>query len=321
MRRAVIAALVWLASGSASAPNGFATPVTAAAVPIDPADPGHRTFGPLRYLGGWALSSRHPDFGGYSALHVEGANVLALSDSGQYLAFRMERPGIIDAVRYGALPDFPGRAGVKGDRDSESMAIDRASGEIWVGFEGYNAVFRYAPSLARALAQARPAAMKDWSGGSGPESLARLSDGRFLILSEGTHFRDGASAALLFPGDPADPANRPIRFGYRPPQGYVATDAAELPDGRLLILNRHFTLADGFWAALTTIDPRAVRPDAIVKGDMLAEFRPPLSIDNMEGLSIVRGNGRTILWLISDDNQLPFQRTLLLKFAMPDKVR
>ncbi|MDB5687125.1 MAG: hypothetical protein JWR77_1714, partial [Rhizorhabdus sp.] len=310
----------WLASGSASGPTDFAAPVTATAVQIDPADPGHVAFGPLRYLGGWMLSSRHPDFGGYSALHVEGSNVLALADTGQYLAFRMERPGVVDHVDYGALPDFPGRDGSKNDRDSESMAVDRVSGQIWVGFEGYNAVFRYAPFFARPLAQSRPAAMKDWPGGSGPESLARLSDGRFAILAEGTQHRDGPHAALLFPGDPTDPANRPIRFGYRPPHGYVPTDAAELPDGRLLILNRHFSVTDGFWAALTTIDLSAVRPDAIIKGEMLAEFRPPLAIDNMEGLSVTGGNGRAILWLISDDNHMPFQRTLLLKFALPDKL-
>lgn len=322
MRRAIIATLVWLASGSASAPiaGGFA--VTATAVQIDPDDPGHTRFGKLQYLGGWALASNQPSFGGYSALHVQDEDFTALSDAGQYLSFRMERPGVIENPRFGALPDYPGRAGLKSDRDSESMAVDPATGDIWVGFEGYNAIFRYASGFARSLAQSRPAVMSIWSGGSGAEALARLSDGRFLAISEGSRFRDGGHegvhAAVLFTGDPTDSRSLAIPFGYRPPPGFYATDAAQLPDGRVLILNRHFTLTDGFWSALTIIDPVAIRKDAIIEGELVADLRPPLAIDNMEGLSVRGGDGRTILWMISDDNQMPFQRTLLLKFALPE---
>ena len=127
--------------------------------------------------------------------------------------------------------------------------------------------------------------------------------------------KGGAKEALLFPGDPTDPANVPIRFSYRPPAGYLATDAAQLPDGKLIVLNRHFSFTDGFRAALTVIDPRDIQGGAELKGELLAEFRPPLNIDNMEGISVTRERGHTILWLISDDNQISLQRTLLMKFA------
>jgi hypothetical protein len=36
----------------------------------------------------------------------------------------------------------------------------------------------------------------------------------------------------------------------------------------------------------------------------------------MEGVSTTVENGRTIVWLVSDDNFSPLQRTLLLKFAL-----
>jgi hypothetical protein len=39
----------------------------------------------------------------------------------------------------------------------------------------------------------------------------------------------------------------------------------------------------------------------------------------MEGISVAREGGRTILWIISDDNQLPIERTLLLKFALDSR--
>ena len=48
----------------------------------------------------------------------------------------------------------------------------------------------------------------------------------------------------------------------------------------------------------------------------IARLQPPLTIDNMEGVSVTVENGRTIVWLASDDNFFPLQRTLLLKFAL-----
>ncbi len=45
----------------------------------------------------------------------------------------------------------------------------------------------------------------------------------------------------------------------------------------------------------------------------------PLNIDNMEGIAAHRTPvGETILTLISGDNYSPLQRTLLMKFAVPD---
>jgi hypothetical protein len=36
----------------------------------------------------------------------------------------------------------------------------------------------------------------------------------------------------------------------------------------------------------------------------------------MEGISVTSEGGRTFVWLTSDDNYSPLQRTLLLKFAL-----
>jgi hypothetical protein len=41
------------------------------------------------------------------------------------------------------------------------------------------------------------------------------------------------------------------------------------------------------------------------------------NIDNMEGIAVRRGpKGETLLYLISDDNFSPLQRTLLLMFEL-----
>ena len=52
--------------------------------------------------------------------------------------------------------------------------------------------------------------------------------------------------------------------------------------------------------------------------EFVAELRPPLNIDNMEGISVTREGGKTMLWMISDDNRMPVERTLLLKFQLVD---
>jgi len=128
----------------------------------------------------------------------------------------------------------------------------------------------------------------------------------------------GRARALLFAGDPALPGTPSAALAYRPPAGFKATDAALLPDGRLLVLNRRADWLEGAGAALTVIEPASVRPGAVLEGREIARLQWPLIVDNMEGLSITRENGRTIVWLVSDDNFNPLQRTLLLKFALEE---
>ena len=159
MQRAVLAAIAWLLTGTASLPDPAIDQVTAEPVPLDKRDPAHDRAGSLHYLSGWVLKSRNPRFGGYSALYVIGPRFVALADTGEYLGFRMAALGAIEDVRFGRLPDYPGRTGAKSDRDSESLAVDPVTGNMWVGFEQYNAVFRFTPGFAKAEAMAQPPAM------------------------------------------------------------------------------------------------------------------------------------------------------------------
>lgn len=317
MKKVLAALLFCLVPSSAGFPQADFH-VTATAIPIDPADPAHRQFGRLRYLAGWQLDSRERDFGGYSALSVKGDWFLALADTGRYLRFRMSSPGVVEQARFSDLPAFPAYDNRRGDRDSESMTIG-PNGDIWVGFEFRNAILRYDPDFARLHSIAWPPAMRKWSVNSGAEAMVRLTGGRFVVLSEGNALGPHVHAALMFPGDPTSARHPPVQFGYRPPLGYAPTDAAELPDGRLIVLHRRFGMWNGFSAALAILDPEAIRPGATVSGEPIAELKPPLNIDNMEGVSVTQEAGRTILWLISDDNQVPIERTLLLKFALEDR--
>lgn len=266
----------------------------------------------LRLAAGWHLDSRSASFGGYSALLVlSGGELLALSDRGRFLRFAPP-----DAGR--ASPAM-GAVGGADDRDKrqfdiESATRDPASDTIWLGYESRNAIRRVDARLIE-TGEARPAAMRDWPGNRGPEALARLADGRFVVLSEalGGHERRFAEG-LLFAGDPVAGAAI-TRFRFVPPEGFRPTDMAQLPDGRVLVLLRRLDLAlpPRLTSRLVVADPTAIRENGEWAWQPVAEIAAPLPAENYEGLAVEpRADGTLRLWLISDDNSSVIQRTLLL---------
>ena len=284
-------------------------------VPLRTDAPESRRIGGLIYLEGWALRSNHPYFGGISAMHVTGRDVLMLSDGGITSRFALPvRAGRVP-IRLTDLPGFTGRR--KFERDSEAMAVH--AGRFWVAFERSNAVYRFDRVQWRAEASSEPEGMRDWPLNSGSEAMVRLGDGRFLIFSEGRRLPNGATEVLLFDGDPAVAGTPVVRLGYRAPEDFRITDAARLPDGRLLFLNRRFRILEGVSAKLTVGPFPPASGDEPLGGAEIAHFEEPVTVDNMEALDVTREGGKTIVWVASDDNLNALQRTLLLKFALDAK--
>ena len=290
--------------------------VTTRPVLLDPGDPTRRRLGALLYRGGVELIGRDPMFGGYSALVVAGRRFTLLSDDANVLRFTMGRDGAVRDVRSDHLPAGPETGWTKRERDSESMAIDPATGTVWVGFEQFNQIWRYAPGLKRAEAGVAPAAMARWRSNGGIEAMARLADGRFVAISESVPYGATMQEGLVWAGDPVASSVPALRFAYRPTPGFRPVDMVELPDRRLLVLERRFALPFHWSNRLVVIDPAALIPDAIVQGREIARLEAPLIHDNVEGVAVTREGGRTTLWLVSDDNRLPIQRTLLLHFDL-----
>ncbi|PJI88183.1 esterase-like activity of phytase family protein [Sphingomonas koreensis] len=289
---------------------------------IDPLAPGRVKLGGLTFLGGVYLTGPAPAFGGFSAMMVEGDRFTLLSDGGNILSFRMGADWQVREPRFANLPDGPGTGWRKEDRDSESLTHDPATGQLWIGFERANEIWRFAPGFARAEARVAPRTMAGWPVNGGAESLVRLRDGGFIVLAEdqdvkrnGVELTD-VKTGLWFAGDPTQPRQRSFAFGYRPPKGFLPTDIVELPDGRLAVLNRKASLREGFTAVLALIDRDAVQPGRIVTGREVARFAAPVVHDNFEAIAAVREGDSTILWIASDDNQLFLQRSLLLKFRL-----
>lgn len=300
-------------------PLGANAVLHAVRVPLVPGEPGRTALGRLRYLGGVRLTSPDLGFSGFSALSVTGDRFTLLSDRGNLVRFRMGRDWQPIEARFSDLPAGPGNSAFKGDRDAESLTRDPATGDFWIGFESRNAIFRYDSEFRRGLGQATPLAMKRWPRNGGAESMVRLADGRMLVLGETARRRDGPIAEreiLLFPSDPTIGNPQPVHLAYVPPPGYDPSDAALLPDGRMLVLVRRFALSSLFTVKIELVDLRDVQAGQVLHGTEIADFSPPFQHDNFEGLAVQREGDSLVLWMISDDNEQWWQKTLLLKFRL-----
>lgn len=288
--------------------------------PLDlPPLPHRLDGGELTLIAGWEMTSENSDFGGFSALHVMGnGRLLALSDASILAGFTIGEGSTAHNSFIAPLPVRKGERSTKKDQDSESLTHDPVTGRYWIGFEHNHRIRRYSPGFARAEATGAPPAMAEWPKNGGAEAILRRADGSFIVFAESHSRAPGITTGLIFDGDPAEPAARSQRFSYRPPSGYRITDVAALPDGRLLALHRRFHYLTGVSAKLGVIDPATIAPGKVVQPRIIATLRAPFPIDNMEGIAIDREGDKTIIWMMSDDNFIALQRTLLLKFVLSE---
>lgn len=270
-----------------------------------------KQYGALTLIGVYELTSNAPAFGGFSAIASRNGRLVLLNDGGNWVSFAIRQARPADA-RAGYLPNGPGTGWQKRDRDSESLVLDARTGRVWVAFESSNSVWRYAPGFAAVEAVARPEPMRRWRLNGGAESMARLPDGRFVVIAERGPKRRLPRPGLILPCDPATPC-RPATLSYRPPIGFDPSDAAALPNGDLLVLTRKWRFPVRFTAKLTRIRNRDLRAGAVVTGKEIATLDGALG-ENWEGLAVAREGKATVLWMISDRDQRLFQRTLLAKF-------
>lgn len=290
-------------------------------IAIDPIDLGPPPPGLLRLTGSWRMTSEHGWFGGFSAL-VEGPGQTLIAGTDRGFLLGMDLAG--DQPR--AIPGSFRFVGVSGRGrkeyvDMEAITRDPATGTLWASFENDNLVMRYAPDGTRTVYA--PPEMVDWSESSGPETMERLADGRFLLLAEGSEDSGMVDRpALLYPGDPIT-GGKPIAFRFNCRAAYSPVDAVQLPDGRLLILMRQvrYTIPATFDAVIMVADPAAIRTGRHWRGEVIQRLEGPGFGENYEGIGFVPDPSdpdKGSIWVVADDNFSVFQRSLLLRFALDE---
>jgi hypothetical protein len=289
--------------------------VTAHRVVLHDGDRSRTAVDGLIFRGGLDLRSPDDRFGGLSALAVsaDGGRLIALSDKGFRVEARLVHDGRgnlagIDGVRLEPLRDTDGdRLKKKKKSDAESLAVT-ADG-LLVAFERRHRIWRYGGD-GPPVPLASPPGLAKAPRNGGIEALTALADGRILALTENFTVAGGSVGWV---GDGQHWAG----LVYVPADGFSATGAATLPDGDVLVLERAYSPLAGPAARLARVDRSAVAADALLVGRPIATLRPPLTVDNFEGVDArLDANGKTLVYLLSDDNFSPLQRTLLLMFEL-----
>lgn len=284
-----------------------------------------KQLGPFRLEKAWTVEDRSGKYGSYSGLVAPGGGrLLAVTDNGLSMEFSVPdantRQGAIGGVVVYPRAD-------KYHQDAEGATRDPQTGKVWLSFEFSNIIARFEHRggiLVKSTA-VHPLAMSTWGNNSGPESLARLNDGRFLVIREGfVSLSDRRRhAAVLFATDPVANPTAAQPFTLVGPKGYSPTDATVLPDGRVLVLFRRvvWPMPPRFGGVIALGDPRTIRKHGEWPVRVLATWQGGLPVDNFEGLAIepvAAGDEDKPLtvWVISDDNRAALQRSVLWKLRL-----
>jgi hypothetical protein len=272
----------------------------------------------MRFVRGWQLVSENSHFGGFSALaRIAQGRFQLIGDNGYATRLTLSDDGAIRQLAITPLPLPRHYPSGKFHRDSESLIFDPKTGKSWLGMEGINQLWRLDAKLTRVESRSKPALMKHWPSNSGPEAMVRLADGRNAIFSENAKDDPRGTEALVFQHDPAVQGERPLRFFYDAQGKGLVSDAASLPDGRLLIVHRRLGFDPIFTTTLAIADPADIQSDAVLYSRTIGHV-PAALADNFEGAAVEVVGGRTFLWLVSDNNFNVWQRNLLLQFELVD---
>lgn len=280
--------------------------IDAIPVPLNPQNPSEMAIGEFRYAGGLVLTSRQTDeLHGLSDLEVTGTDRLtAVGDLGIFLEARLvlDGAGRLVGLADARITPLTGEDGKplsdKEDADAEGFAL-LPGGDRLVSFERRDRIWLY----PAAGGPPRPVPMPQVSfpPNGGMEALAADPDaGADAYVVGGEATGDTWTCHLL---------SAPCLKGptVKKPEEFGLVGIKRLPGMATAYLLRAFDAARG----------RRISLQIFRSTEMVArlDMAPPLTQDNFEGLAAVpRTDGGVRFYLISDDNGLAHQRTLLLAF-------
>lgn len=300
-------------------------------VPLNYERPNQHAVGMLEYRGGLSITAGDPQFGGLSSLLVsaDGTLMLAASDRGMWFSAGLDYDddGMLVGLSSAKLAPITGSDGkpLAGHyRDAEGLA--RADdGAVVLAFEQHHRILRFelpgqldADRLYKVIPDlvTAPAELAEFNSNAAMEALVTLDDGGLLILTEGLDNDRPSKPGWILRGGTA-----PARLEYNRASRFRPTGATRLANGDLIIVERRYTLIGGVAALLRRVSKGSIQPGARLDGPEIARIAPPLTVDNMEGIAARRDSaGRTLIYLLSDDNYSVLQRTLLLMFELTDKA-
>lgn len=278
----------------------------------------------LKYRGTLILNSPYPAFGGFSdiLLSDDRKNFLAISDLGFWLkgSLNYKQDGSLKGVErkaeMGQLLNTEGKTfAVKNYADSEALCRAPESGYL-VAFERVHRINRYDSGKSlnlsgKATSLSIPEHLKNIPVNGGIETILKLPDNSIFTLAEGDDSVSPLSkAAMLVNGEWTS-------FEYKRNSHYRPTSAGNLADGRILILERKYLGPGTLGIRFCTINRAQIKEGAILTPELFCEINLPIPRDNYEGMDIINDEkGNQWIYIISDNNFSPVQRTLLTLFEL-----
>lgn len=262
-------------------------------------------------VGIWSLTSGRDEFGGLSGLVTsESGDLMAVSDQGQFIVLPTDRETGAPA-EFGRIAPMRGEDGepLAGKTQGDAEGLAMRDGVAFVSFERDHRVSAFDLQGCRGaarevvLSRLNPAlAGIELPNNRGPEGLALMRDGTLRVGIEARDTSAAVSGTLTMDGALTDIVET------NPPAFQLLT-GIDHRDGLTAIVYRAYDPVRGNRISFT-VD----RGEAQIASGSL---KPPEPVDNIEGIAIgPLKNGQRKLWLISDDNFNPRQRTLLFAFEL-----
>lgn len=253
----------------------------------------------VTYAGG--LSLHGANLHGLSDLKLDGDQAWSVSDCGVLVRFtlRLDGRGRLIGAENATSRRLIGPDGAvlpsKRAADAEGLALLDTG--VAVSFERDDRIWNYGP---RGRSLPTPMRHPDvaFAANEGMEGLAAAPNGGWLVLGE---------AAGAWVCDP----NACRALPKAPPtveDGFKFTSADVDPAGGWFILQRRYRAPFDLQARV-----RRMAPDGSL-GPVLIGLRAPASVDNFEGIAVQATAAGTRLYILSDDNANPLEKTLLMAF-------
>ena len=287
------------------------------AAPFTMAREDDHAFGNLTFASGLHLTAEAARFGGLSGVDLQGDEILAVTDQGDWFRARLirdERGRLLrlEEARLTFMTNHDGER-LSGKLNADAEAITRDGETLFIGFERNHRIEKRIGDQAGLEVFAEFSKNDSLPANKGVEALASLAGDQLIAVSEGA------------PGDRADAVRGWIinvegarqRFDYQVAAPHAPTGADRAGDF-VYFVERAYSRAEGVRIRLTRAPVDAFRPGALIKTEFLGALDAEDGADNFEAIAAsVMPNGDVRLTLLSDDNFSARQKTLLLEFILP----
>jgi hypothetical protein len=308
-------------AGDARRLDSYSLEIAATAHTIHATDAPTSAFGTLTYLDSVILQSKHPHFGGFSALSYRNKELIAQTDKGR-LFFLAIDPAVPLLRQFPLTPrvipllDEAGTPLQGTDGDAESVILSPDAGSALIAFEHQHRFEWYDLSNGRLQAgkntpKITPDILQKLPVNGGFEGFTRLADDRLLGVGEEAYLDKNHVLAVVYAADTLTPTV----LRYTTTDAGKVTELCGLPNGVVLALERRFDALTMRGAGRVQVFSSAMVDKGVINPVSLVEFPLDSGIDNLEGLAaIAQADGSFIILIISDDNFNPWQKTVLSRW-------